>query len=116
MRKTPEITLAKPFPWRIDQTNASSIAEVLATLPPHIAELLATLPVRAPRPELARLITLIFFQVSDRTLERWPVAWRLLNNRAHGEVAEVFAVAQRKLDEAPPIRGGSKAPPKPKAA
>ena len=67
---------------------------------------LSGLPKRAPRPELARLITQHYFQVSPRTLERWPISWLTLNNRAHGDVAEAFAIAQQKLDEATPIRGG----------
>jgi hypothetical protein len=64
------------------------------------------LPKRAPRTELARLITQYYFQVSPRTLERWAISWLTLNNRAHGDVAEAFAIAQQKLDEATPIRGG----------
>jgi len=71
-----------------------------------VQQALSRLPKRAPRPELARLITHHYFQVSPRTLERWPISWLTLNNRAHGDVAEAFAIAQQKLDEATPIRGG----------
>jgi hypothetical protein len=64
------------------------------------------LPKRAPREELARLVTRYYFQISPRTLERWPIRWLHLNGRAHGEVAEVFALAEAKLAEAPPVMGG----------
>jgi hypothetical protein len=106
MRKRIETATAS-FPQRVDQEP---------TNPSGIAELLATLPVRVPRDEAARLIGRLFFQVSPRTLERWPVTWRHLNNRAHVEVAELFAVAQRMLDEAPPVRGGANTALQPKAA
>jgi hypothetical protein len=66
------------------------------------------LPKRAPREELARLVTRHYFQISPRTLERWPIRWLHLNGRAHGEVAEVFALAEAKLAEAPPVMGGRK--------
>ena len=102
--------------------NPSGIAEPTTAsrrapaTPSSIAEMLATLPVRVPRDEAARLVTRFFFRVSHRSLERWPVTWRHLNNRAHVEVAELFAVAQRMLDEAPPVRGGLSAAPQSTAA
>jgi hypothetical protein len=83
-----------------------SDTETLATKGSAPLPDLSRLPKRAPRPELARLITHHYFQVSPRTLERWPISWLTLNNRAHGDVAEAFAIAQQKLDEATPIRGG----------
>jgi hypothetical protein len=67
---------------------------------------LSGLPKRAPRPELAGLISQRYFKVSPRTLERWEINWLTLNGRAHGDVAEAFAIAQQKVDEATPIRGG----------
>jgi hypothetical protein len=69
-------------------------------------ELLASLPVRVPREEGALLISRYFFAISPRTLERWPVHWRLLNGRAHGATRELFAHAAKLLAAAPPIMGG----------
>jgi hypothetical protein len=74
--------------------------------PQPVGALLANLPTRVPRDAAAALVTQHFFRVSKRSLERWPVSVRLLNGRAHVETAELFAVAQRMCDQAPPIRGG----------
>jgi hypothetical protein len=42
-------------------------------------------------------------------VERWPVAWRQLNGRAHAETAELFAHAESMLTAAPVIMGGRRA-------
>jgi hypothetical protein len=73
---------------------------------PRVAALLANLPTRVPRDAAAALVTRHFFRVSKRSLERWPVSVRRLNGRAHVETAELFDVAQKMLDQAPPIRSG----------
>ncbi len=67
---------------------------------------LAELPARVDRRTGAALISKRYFPVSPRSLESWPVTWRRVNGKAIGETAELFAVAQSKLDAAPPIRGG----------
>ena len=66
------------------------------------------LPVRVNRNAGADLVTRFFFPVSPRTLEAWPLTWRRVNGYAVCETAELFAVAQAKLDAAPPIRGGKR--------
>ena len=73
---------------------------------PRVETLLANLPTRVPRDAAAALVTRHFFRVSKRSLERWPVSVRLLNGRAHVETAELFEVAQKIFDQAPPIRSG----------
>ena len=70
---------------------------------------LAAYPVRMDRNGLAAFITKEFFQVSPRSLERWPLTWRHVNGKAHAETAEAAAVAEAKLTAAPPIRGGKRA-------
>jgi len=70
---------------------------------------LAELPVRVPRETGAQLVTKHYFAISPRTLERWPVGWRLLNGKAHVETAELFALAETMLAEAPLVMGGRKA-------
>jgi hypothetical protein len=67
---------------------------------------LSTLPTRVPRDVAADLLRKFFFEVSPRSLERWPLGWRRLNGKAHCETAELFAVAEQLLAEAPVIRGG----------
>jgi hypothetical protein len=64
------------------------------------------LPARVDRRTAAELVTEHYFRVSPRSLEAWPLSWRCINGKAHCEVPELFAVAQAKLDAAPPIRGG----------
>ncbi len=67
---------------------------------------LSDLPVRLPRDELARLISKYFFQVSPRSMERWPLAWRRVNGKAHGETADAFAIANAMLEAAPLLMSG----------
>lgn len=43
---------------------------------------LATLPARVTRIEAARLLKHHYFNVSPRTLERWPLRWRVVNGHA----------------------------------
>jgi hypothetical protein len=64
---------------------------------------LSTLPRRVDRKTAAALITLYFFPVTPRSLGEWPVTWRMVNGKAVGETPQLFAVAQAKLDAAPPI-------------
>jgi hypothetical protein len=54
----------------------------------------------------AELVTRLFFPVSPRTVEAWPLTVRRVNGKATMETAELFAFAQAKLDAAPPIKGG----------
>ena len=70
---------------------------------------LTGLPVRVNRHTGAELVTRFLFPVSPRSLEVWPLTWRRVNGYAVCETAELFAVAQTKLDAAPPIRGGKRA-------
>lgn len=67
---------------------------------------LSTLPIRVPRDTAAELVTRFYFKVSPRSLERWPLAWRRLNGRAHCETAQLFDVAERMLAAAAPVMGG----------
>ncbi len=67
---------------------------------------LADLPVRVPRAQAAELLTKYYFRTSGRSLERWPIGWRLLNGRAHCEVAELFALAEAILANTPSLKGG----------
>lgn len=71
-----------------------------------IAPNLSDLPRRVDRRRAAELVTRHHFPVSHRTLEVWPLTWRHVNGYAVCDTAELFAVAQAKLDAAPPIRGG----------
>jgi hypothetical protein len=64
---------------------------------------LSMLPRRVDRKTGAALVTLYYFPVTPRSLEEWPVPWRMINGKAVGETAELFAVAQAKLDAAPSI-------------
>jgi hypothetical protein len=74
---------------------------------------LSELPVRVDREMGAKLLTQFFFRVSPRSLERWPVAWRLLNGRSHADTAELFTHAASMVDEAPLIMSGGTAKSRP---
>ena len=63
-------------------------------------------PRRIDRKRGAALITDLYFQISPRTLEKWPIAWRYANGRATCETDELLNYAKSKLDAAPAIKGG----------
>ncbi len=44
--------------------------------------------------------------ISPRTIEAWPLGWRLINGRAYADTAEMLSLAKAKIDAAPVIRGG----------
>jgi hypothetical protein len=67
---------------------------------------LSVLPVRVDRETAAKLLTKYYFRTHRRTLERWPLGWRMLNGRAHCETAELFAIAEAQLNAAPVVMGG----------
>jgi hypothetical protein len=64
------------------------------------------LPRYADRRQLATIHTRYYGPQSYRTLEGWPLDWRLVNGRAVAEVRQFLAEAQRRFDAAPVIRGG----------
>lgn len=68
----------------------------------------AGLPRFSTRAALAELLGKQGFQVSPRSLERWPARWRTVNGRAMCETAEGFKIAQTMIDAAPAIRGGNR--------
>jgi hypothetical protein len=45
-------------------------------------------------------------EISHRTLEAWPLAWRRVNGRAVCDVREFLAEAQRRFDAATVVMGG----------
>ena len=64
------------------------------------------IPVRTDRKRGAALVTLLYFPISPRTLEKWPVTWVRVNGKATTTTAELFAEAEARLAGAPRIRGG----------
>jgi hypothetical protein len=88
-------------------SNSSSRSSAARSALPSVASIPPVVPVRVPREEAARLVSLLFFQVSHRTLERWPLRWKLLNNRAHVDTGELFAYAGARVAEAPVVKGGT---------
>jgi hypothetical protein len=70
------------------------------------AQLQERIPVRTDRKRGAALVTLLYFPISPRTLEKWPVTWVRVNGKATTTTAELFAEAEARLAGAPRIRGG----------
>jgi hypothetical protein len=66
------------------------------------------LPSRVDRRRGAQIISDLYFPISHRTLEVWPVTWRHVNGRATCDTHELLAVAKGKLEAAPAIAGGKK--------
>lgn len=65
-------------------------------------------PVRMDRRQGAAFVTKHYFPVSARSLEVWPLTWLRVNGKALAATAEYAAVAEAKLAEATPIRGGKR--------
>ncbi len=65
---------------------------------------LSTLPVRVDRKTAADLVSRFFFSCTPRAVEIWAVEWRLVNGKAHCTTAELFKMAQAKLNAAPLTR------------
>ena len=64
------------------------------------------LPARVDRRAGAEIVSRLYFRVSPRTLEAWPLVVRRVNGRAIMETADLLALAREKFENAPPIRGG----------
>lgn len=64
------------------------------------------LPIRVDRKLGAKIVTRLYFPISHRTLERWPLIWRRVNGRALVETEELLTEAQRRIDEAPALKSG----------
>lgn len=75
-------------------------------MPKNLDILQEKLPVRLDRRIAAELISLHFFPISPRTLERWPIGWRRINGKALAETADILAEAKRQVDAAAAVRGG----------
>ena len=66
-------------------------------------------PVNVDRRAGAELVTKLFFPVSHRTIEAWPLPVRRVNGKALYSTADLLAYARQKLEAAPIIRGGKRA-------
>jgi hypothetical protein len=66
----------------------------------------AKFPNYGDRRLLARIHHQYYGPLSPRTLEAWPLEWRIVNGRAVTAVRAFLAEAQRRFDAAPVIRGG----------
>ncbi len=65
------------------------------------------MPVRnADRRQLREIHERYYGPISERTFERWPLQWRIVNGRAVSGVREFLAEAERRFNEALVIRGG----------
>jgi hypothetical protein len=77
-----------------------------ASLPAVIADRLRAAPLNSDRRSLAQLITEMVAPVSPRTLEDWPLTWRLVNGKAVTDTRTAIEVAYRRFQAAPEYRGG----------
>jgi hypothetical protein len=83
----------------------SSISDQPLPLPPEPDP--DKMPIRyGDRQQLSQIHTKYWGKLSPRTLEKWPLDWRIVGGRAVSPVSEFIAEAQRRFDAAPVIRGG----------
>jgi hypothetical protein len=76
----------------------------MAQLPPTPD--LDALPKHVDRRRAAELVTHYFFAVSPRSMERWPLAGKVLNGRLTFPTADLFRIARERVNAAPAIKGG----------
>ena len=62
------------------------------------------LPKTADKTTAAAIITHLFFPISPRTLEKWPLTARRPNRAAVYEVSELLEVAEAKYQAARPYK------------
>jgi hypothetical protein len=55
----------------------------------------------------AQLVTRLYFPVSPRTIEKWPVAFQIINGRRSVKTAELIAHAESMIADAPPVMANS---------
>jgi hypothetical protein len=96
----------KPSPCNNSSAPATGFGGGPDILSEELRAELKSLPRFADRRALAPIISRLLFPVSHRTLEVWPLKWRLVNGRAVADVAEALALAYRKFAAAPVVLGG----------
>ena len=62
------------------------------------------LPKYADKATAEAIVTHLFFPISPRTLEKWPLVVRRPNKAAIFEVAELLRHAEQKFEAAPPYK------------
>jgi hypothetical protein len=67
---------------------------------------LEKLPRYGDRRQLAQIHEQYYGRISPRTLESWPLPWRISNGRAVAETRAFLIEAQRRFDAAPTVFGG----------
>ena len=80
-------------------------------LPDYIERELERLPRYVPRRQLAEIITKLLFPISRRSLEVWPLRWRLVNGYACASTREGVTIAWGKFNSAPSRLAGDRARP-----
>jgi hypothetical protein len=72
----------------------------------YALELLKSKPVHSDRKSGAAIIRRHYFEISPRTLERWPLTWQLINGKSNCTTRELLAVAEAMIASAPVVRSG----------
>ena len=90
--------------------DAPSVAMVPDWIPDELrsafAQLLDELPLFPSRKRFAAKFTDRVAELSDRTMEAWPIATRLINGRACPDRREALEYAFRQIVDSPAVRGG----------
>ena len=58
------------------------------------------LPRHVDRRTAAEIVSRHYFPINSRTLERWPLTWRMINGRGVCETSALIGLAQEMLDAA----------------
>lgn len=98
-----------------DELRAVAAVRVVATpvtsLPAALEAAIGDMPPRLTRRDAATFLQRhVGLRVSARSLERWPLASRVIAGRAMIETRALAEFAQRLVDDAPVLAGGSREP------
>lgn len=85
-------------------------------LPADLRQAIENAPRYVNRRAGSALVTRLLFPVSYRSLEVWPLSWRLVNGHAVTDTRELLIEAYRRFAAAPLVRGGRRKSPEPSAA
>jgi hypothetical protein len=96
-------------PVRPTLDNSTRVDVISSILPKYLLDVVANLPANVDRGKGAGLVSWHLFEVSDRTLEAWPIPARYVNGRAHVSTVVLFEVAFQKWNSAPVVMGGRRA-------
>jgi hypothetical protein len=84
----------------------SDVSARPTSLPLYVEKRLETAPEHSDRRGIAAIHTELFGPISPRSLEEWPLVWKLVAGKAVANTREAITYAYQRFRDAPEYRGG----------